>query len=358
MKYSVEKHSGESAYLQLYRQLRQDIVSGLLPPGTKLPSKRSFAEELGVSVITVEHALALLCDEGYALSRPRSGYYVCFGGGATPPPPRARLEDMSVAEGAPPDFPFSLWAKTMRAVLSDYDRRILDRCPSKGCFELRQALAAWLGRSRGLSVDPEQIVIGSGAEYLYGLIVQLLGRARPFALEDPCYGQIRRVYEANGARCLALPMGEDGIGSAALSACEAGVLHVTPYHSYPSGVTASAAKRHEYLAWARERGSMIVEDDYDAEFASPGRRIQTIFSLDPSRVIYLNTFSKLLAPSVRTGFLVLPEALLESYRAKLDFYSCTVPVFDQLVLAEFISAGHLERTINHRRRALLKKTEE
>ena len=350
MNYSIEKHSGESAYLQLFRQLRRDIVSGLLPTGTKLPSKRSFAEELGISVITVEHALALLCDEGYVLARPRSGFYVCFGGAAAPPAPRARLEDMSVREGAPPDFPFSLWAKTMRAVLSDYDRRILDRCPSKGCYDLRLALSAWLGRSRGLSVSPEQIVVGSGAEYLYGLIVQLLGRERPFALEDPCYGQIRRVYEANGARCLALPMGEDGIESAALAGCEAGVLHVTPYHSYPSGVTASAAKRHEYLAWAGAHGSMIVEDDYDAAFAAPGRRIQTIFSLDPARVIYLNTFSKLLAPSVRTGFLVLPEGLLEAYRARLDFYSCTVPVFDQLVLAEFINAGHMERYLNRRRR--------
>ena len=350
MNYSIEKHSGESAYLQLFRQLRRDIVSGLLPTGTKLPSKRSFAEELGISVITVEHALALLCDEGYVLARPRSGFYVCFGGAAAPPAPRARLEDMSVREGAPPDFPFSLWAKTMRAVLSDYDRRILDRCPSKGCYDLRLALSAWLGRSRGLSVSPEQIVVGSGAEYLYGLIVQLLGRERPFALEDPCYGQIRRVYEANGARCLALPMGEDGIESAALAGCEAGVLHVTPYHSYPSGVTASAAKRHEYLAWAEAHGSMIVEDDYDAAFAAPGRRIQTIFSLDPARVIYLNTFSKLLAPSVRTGFLVLPEGLLEAYRARLDFYSCTVPVYDQLVLAAFINAGHMERYLNRRRR--------
>ena len=201
-----------------------------------------------------------------------------------------------------------------------------------------------------MTLDPEQIVVGAGAEYLYGLIVQLLGRERPFALEDPCYAQIRRVYEANGASCTPLPMGEDGIQSAALARCGAGVLHVTPYHSYPSGVTASAAKRHEYVAWARERGSLIVEDDYDAVFAAPTRRIQTIYSLDPERVIYLNTFSKLLAPSVRTGFLVLPERLLEDYRAKLDSFSCTVPVFDQLVLAEFINAGHMERYISRRRR--------
>ena len=351
MKYQIQKHSGESAYLQLYRELRSDIVSGALPTGTKLPSKRSLAEELGISVITVEHALALLCDEGYLLSRPRSGFVVSFGGEpAAPPPRRARLEDMRVGEGAPPDFPFSLWAKTMRAVLSDYDRHILDRCPGSGCLPLRQALSAWLGRSRGLTVDPEQIVVGAGAEYLYGLIVQLLGRERPFALEDPSYEQIRRVYAANGARCELLPLGADGIESAALAACAAGVLHVTPYHSYPSGVTASAPKRHEYVAWARERGSVIVEDDYDAAFASPTRRIQTIFSLDGERVIYLNTFSKLLAPSVRTGFLVLPPALAREFRSRLDFYSCTVPVFDQLVLAEFINAGHMERYLNRRRR--------
>ncbi len=350
MKYHIQKSSGESAYLQLYRQLREDIVSGLLPLGAKLPSKRQLAEELGLSVITVEHALSLLCDEGYAEGRPRSGTYVSFGGGQRPPSPPARLEEMSLGEGAPADFPFSLWARTMRSVLSDYDRRILNRCPSKGCVELREALAGYLGRSRGLSVAPEQIVIGAGAEYLYGLLVQLLGRARPFALEDPCYEKIRRVYEANGARCLPLPMGEDGIESAALAGCDAGVLHVTPYHSYPSGVTASAAKRHEYLAWARAHGSVIVEDDYDAEFASPTRQIQTIFSLDGERVIYLNTFSKLLAPSVRTGFLVLPETLAAEYQARMDFYACTVPVFDQLVLAEFINAGHMERYLNRRRR--------
>lgn len=356
MHYTIQKQGEEPAYLQLCRQLRADIVSGRLPTGTKLPSKRSLAEALGISVITVEHALALLCDEGCVESRPRSGFYVCAGGGV-PPLPRARLEDMSLGEGAPPDFPFSLWAKTMRAVLTAYDRRILNRCPSRGCFELRQALAAWLGRSRGLSVSPEQLVVGSGAEYLYGLIVQLIGRARPFALEDPCYGQIRRVYEANGARCVLLPMGEDGIEAAALDGCDAGVLHVTPYHSYPSGVTASAVKRHAYAAWAGEHGSVIVEDDYDAAFASPTRQIQTICSLAPERVIYLNTFSKLLAPSVRTGFLVLPEGLLPRYRERLDFYACTVPVFDQLVLAEFINAGHMERFINRRRRAM-RKTEE
>ena len=348
--YHIQKQAREPAYLQLYRQLRRDIVAGLLPLGARLPSKRQLADDLGLSVITTEHALALLCDEGYAQARPRSGVYVSFGGEGRPALPRASLEDMSLGAGAPEDFPFSLWARTMRAVLSDYDRRILDRCPSKGCRELREVLAAYLGRGRGLSVSPDQIVIGAGAEHLYGLLVQLIGRDRPFALEDPCYEQIPRVYKANGARCLRLPMGEDGIDSGALAACDAGVLHVTPFHSYPSGITASAAKRHEYAAWAQARGSAIVEDDYDAEFASPTGRIETIFSLAPERTIYLNSFSKLLAPSVRTAFLVLPEALLPAYRERLDFYSCTVPVYEQLVLARFIDEGHMERYIERRRR--------
>ena len=357
MKYSVKKHNGESAYLQLYKQLRQDIVSGLLPSGTRLPSKRLLAEELAISVITVEHAYALLVDEGYAESRPRSGYYAAFGGlGSAAIPRRAALEEMRAeAAGHTEDFPFSVLAKTMRTVLADYDRRILVKSPNAGCLELRDAISGYLARSRGLDVGPEQIIIGSGAEYLYGLVVQLLGRDRLFALEDPCYEKIRRVYEANGARCELLTMGEDGILSRELDACRAGVLHVTPFHSYPSGVTASAAKRHEYAAWAREHGAFIVEDDYDAEFASLTRQIETIYSLAPERVLYVNTFSKILAPSMRTGFLVLPEPLREEYARKLDFYSCTVPVFDQYVLAEFINAGHLERYINRRRRKLREK---
>lgn len=358
MQLTIDRQSAESAYMQLYRLLREQIVSGTLPRGSRLPSKRGLAEETGLSLITVEHALNLLCEEGYAEARPRSGIYAAFGESAPPPPPRAALEDMSAGDAAPEDFPFSVWSRTMRAVLADYDRRVLARSPSCGCTELRVALAGYLARSRGLSVNPEQIVVGAGAEYLYGLVVQLLGRERLYALEDPCYERIRRVYEANGARCELLKMGEDGILPEALSDSRAGVLHVTPFHSYPSGVTASAARRHDYALWAQSRGAYIVEDDYDAEFASLRRQIETICSLAPERVLYINTFSKVLAPSVRVGFLVLPEPLLDLYRERLGFYSCTVPVFDQLVLAEFIAQGHLERYINRRKRKLQKKRSE
>lgn len=349
MKYRIDRSSGESAYWQLYRQLRQDILDGLLPEGSRLPSKRQLAAELGLSLITVEHALSLLVDEGCAVARERSGLFVSFGGqGAAAP--RARLEDMSLPASIPADFPFSVLARIMRRVLSDYGERILMRSPNPGCGELRTEIAAYLARSRGLVVPPEQIIVGSGAEYLYSLVIQLLGRERLYGREEPCYDTIRRIYELSGAHCDGLAMGEDGIEPQALESSRASVLHVTPYQSYPSGVSASAARRREYVLWARERGAYIVEDDYGAELAVSARQVETVFSLAPERVIYLNSFSKTIAPSMRMGYMVLPAALLPIFKEKLGFYSCAVPVFEQLVVAEFIRSGELERTINRRRR--------
>ncbi len=358
MKYRIEHTASESAYLQLYRQLRQDIVSGAAAYGTRLPSKRMLAGELGVSLVTVEHAYALLCDEGYVEARERSGYFTCFGGspGRELPPPA--LPVSGSFEAPPEDFPFSVLARTMRRVLSDYDRRILLRSPGPGTPELRAAISAYIARTRGLTVPPERIIVGAGAEYLYSLIAQLFGRETVFALEQPCYRRIRQVYEANGIRCVALPMGEDGIVSPALSACTAGVLHVTPFESFPSRITASATKRHEYAAWAREHGSWLVEDDYASEFASVTKQIDTICSLAPERVLYLNSFSRSFAPSMRTAFLVLPEGLVGPYRDRLGFYSCTVPVFEQYVLAEFIASGELERYVNRRRRKIRQQKRE
>lgn len=354
MKYFVDKSLKDSAYMQLYRQLRRDIISGELKRGSRLPSKRLLAGELGLSLVTVEHAYALLVDEGYAEARERSGYFAAFGGVPRQEKPLPPVELEQAPGDVPEDFPFSALAKTMRRVLTEYDRRILIKSPGSGCVELRSAIAAYLERSRGLLVSPDQIVIGSGAEYLYSMIVQLLGRDTLFAHEMPCYNRITQVYEANGAACLPLPMGEDGIISSALQSCRAGVLHVTPFNSYPSCVTASASKRHEYAAWAAERDSFIVEDDYDSEFSSVTKHIDTIFSLAPENTIYLNTFTRTLVPSIRTAYMVLPRRLLEQYQQKLGFYSCTVPVFEQFVLAEYINSGELERYINRRRRKMRK----
>lgn len=362
MKYHIDQTKNTSAYMQLYLQLREDIINGVYAYGTKLPSKRTLAKESEVSVITVEHTYAILCDEGYIESRQRSGYFVIY-----------RENDfLSVAENShiqpthmpnthhntDSEFPFSVLAKTMRKILLDYGDNILEKSPNRGCLELRTALSSYLARSNGIQVKPEQIIIGSGAEYLYNLIVQLLGNERTFALEKPSYDKIRQVYNACGVQYDMLKLGKDGIISTELERTSATVLHITPFNSFPSNITASASKKTEYIKWVQKKNGYIVEDNYDSELTISRKAEDPIFSLAPAgTVIYLNTFSKTIAPSIRVGYMVLPENLLENFESKLGFYSCTVPVFEQYVLAELINNGDFERHINRVRRTRRRKRE-
>lgn len=370
----------DPAYLQLYRQLRQDITAGIFTYGEKIPSKRNLSDRTGSSVVTVAHALLLLEEEGYIESRQRSGCYVCYReGDAFPVGDKAAESDDSgkssqhqqeailhtpeesaLAEGAArenpsgeirPDFSFAAYARTVRRVLSEYGEKIMEKCPGAGLWELRSAIAAYLARSRDIVVTPEQIIVGSGSEYLYGLVVQMLGRKRIFALEKPSYSQIRAVYEANGVQCRMLQLGRDGILSRELHSTQASVLHVTPFHSYPSGVTASASKRGEYIRWAAAGDRYIVEDDFDSEFSMSGRAESTLFSLEPRRsVIYMNTFSQTISSSVRIGYMVLPAEKAQQLSDRIGFYTCSVPVFDQYVLMSFLNSGEFERHINRVRR--------
>ena len=360
MKYKIDKTEHSPAYLQLYRQIRDDITRQIFRFGDKMPSKRMIAEDTGVSVITAEHAYELLLDEGYLESRERSGYYVVYRETDVFPvadenrrerrkPGNSDRRWMSTEERE--DFPFPGYARIMRRVITEYGERIMVKSPNLGLPELRRAIADYLARSRGILVGSEQIVIGSGAEYLYSLIVQILGRNVIYGLESPSYAKIAKVYQANGATCEFLPLGEEGILSEALSRTSAGVLHVTPFNSYPTGITASASKRHEYVHWAETRNTVIVEDDFDSEFSGLTKAEDTLFSLEPEKtVIYMNTFSKSIAPSIRAGYMVLPEKRVSEFLEKISFYSCTVPVFDQYVLAECISGGEFERHINRVRR--------
>ena len=357
MNYQIDKNSPKSAYLQLYEQLRRDIVNGVYRAGDKLPSKRLLSEEADVSVITVEHAYAILSDEGYVESRERSGYFVIyrqddFFSPADDAQEKTHAPRFGAHMPVGEDFPFSQFARTMRRVLSEYGERILLKSPNQGCPEIRKAISAYLARSRGMRVRPEQIVIGSGAEYLYSLIVQLLGKERTFAIESPSYEKIRSVYEANGVTLEMLKMGKDGIRSEELAKARATVLHVTPFNSYPSHVTVGASKKNEYLSFAKSRGGFVIEDNYDSELTVSSKHEDTLFSLsDSDSVLYLNTFSQTVAPGIRVGYLVLPPSLLPIFHEKLGFYSCTVPVFEQYVLAEWIESGDFERHINRIRRA-------
>ncbi|MBR5109198.1 MAG: PLP-dependent aminotransferase family protein [Clostridia bacterium] len=348
------------AYLQLYEKIRDKITQGVWEYGERLPSRRETAREDGLSAITVEHSYELLCQEGYIESRPRSGYYVIYrpldGFAQVSPRPLRPAAPAGYASDRENSFPFSVLARTMRRVMTEYGETLLNKSPNTGCDALRQAISRYLARNRGMAAAPEQIVIGSGAEYLYGLVVEMLGRGKVYAIESPSYEKIEQVYRAKGVACDLLPLEHDGIRSAALSATRASVLHITPYRSFPSGVTASASKRREYIHWAEDNDRFIVEDDFESEFSLLRKPEETVFSRSKKEnVIYLNTFSRTVSPSIRVGYMVLPPRLIPLFAAAVGFYSCTVPAFEQYVLAQLMDNGDFERHINRIRRMERKK---
>lgn len=359
MKYIIDKEK-RPVYMQLYNQIRDDIVNRIYPYNSKLPSKRSLAEETGVSTITVEHAYSLLCDEGYVESRERSGFIVIFrssdGFVSSSVPPRT-IHSLQHFTNEYPEFPLSVLSKTIRRILTEHGELLLLKSPNLGCTELRESIRRYLARNRGIKVDTEQIIIGSGSEYLYGLIIELLGRNKIFAIEAPSYKKIEQVYKSAEIKYESLPLTPSGIDSNALFSTRADILHTTPYRSYPSGVTATASKRHEYIHWASEDQRYIIEDDYESEFSISTKPTETLFALSENdNVIYLNTFSQTISPSLRIGYMVIPKHLVNTYNEKLGFYSCTVPTFMQYVLTEIINNGDFERHINRVRRRLRKNT--
>ena len=257
-----------------------------------------------------------------------------------------------------PTFSISILSKTMRKVLTDYGETILEKSPNAGGIQLRSAIRQYLARNRGIQVEIGQIVIGSGAEYLYRLIVELLGRSRVYGIESPSYDKIEQIYRAADVDYELLPLSADGIDSGALAATRADVLHTTPYRSFPTGVTATASKRYEYIRWSGYGERFIVESDYGSEFSVSSQPMETLFVLsDFDNVIYLNTFSRTISPSMRIGYMVLPKQLVNQFQDRLGFYSCTVPTFDQLVLTELINNGDFERHINRVRRAKRRELE-
>lgn len=356
MKYRInpEQHP---VYLQIYKLIRDDIIAGVYPLASKLPSKRLLCEELGVSTVTVEHAYELLCEEGYAKSRERSGFFVIFnksdGFAATVEQQHTSHTFRTSDKRDYPDFPYSVLRKTMRMVLTEYADVLLEKSQNSGCTELREAIKRYLIRNRGMNVESEQIIIGSGSEYLYGLIIELLGRGRIYGIESPSYKKIEQVYAAAEVSYDSLPLSHDGIDSEALNRSGATVLHTTPYRSFPTGITASANKRHEYIRWASRGERIIIEDDFESEFSVSSKPEDTLFALSVNEnVIYMNTFSKTISPALRVGYMVLPKPLVKEFNEKLGFYSCTVPTFEQYVIAELINSGNFERHINRVRRKL------
>lgn len=340
-------------YFEIYKDIKNKILTQEYVAGEKLPSKRNMANKWGCSVITIENAYALLADEGYIVSKERSGYFVCaidmmFHEKKVKNVPFEYLDEKVLTERGK-NLEHSLWFKTIRKVISEKGDELFAKSPNMGCNILRNAIANYLRHYRGMIAPPDRIVIGSGAEQLYEIVVKLLGREKIYGIENPSYSQIEAVYTGAGTIIKKLKMGKDGIETEELNKNIIDVLHVTPFRSYPTDVTTSILKKYEYLRWSGKE-KYIVEDDFNSEFFKPGQPIETLYSLDSERVIYINTFSKSLSSSMRVGYMILPESLLPVYEEKLGIFSCSVPVLDQYVLAEYISSGNFERHLNRVRR--------
>ena len=354
--YELKKSPGVPLYEALYRSIRGDILSGALSPGEKLPSKRALAQNLEVSKITVEAAYNQLLSEGYISSREKVGYFVeKVGHHALPQTgeipkqqssPREYLLDLT--SNGTEQFPFSVWSRLQREVMLDYGEKLLLPLPNQGIPELRQAIADHLAAFRGMHVDPDNILIGAGTDFLYNLLIQLLGRDKTYAVEEPGYSKIRKIYAAGGVVCVSASMDSQGVVPDSLDTAQ--VLHCSPSHHFPTGLVTTVSRRMELLNWAKQ-GKWIIEDDYDSEFRFDAHPKPALQALDRAgRVIYMNTFSKSLAPSIRISYMVLPTGLMAEFRRRLGFYSCTVPSFEQYTLARFLSRGHFEKHINRMRK--------
>ncbi len=375
--YDFSKRGKLTLYEYLYRCLKEDILEGRITAGEKLPSKRELASTYGVSVKTVENAYAQLLTEGYVEAEEKRGYFAAkvehgghgfaaahsfeaaqgaFSGAGLSGEARYAEQkwfaDFTSSNTVYEKFPFSQWSKVMRETLSYREEELLRTAPFQGVKELREEIAAYLYRNRGMQVSSDCILIGAGTEYLYGRLLELLPADSIYAAEDPGYRKITKLYEGHGAPFRYVPVDGEGICVDALRESGASVVHVSPGYHFPLGFVMPVGRRQELLAWAREASERyIIEDDYDCELRYFGHPAPAIQSMDINhRVIYFNTFSKMLAPSLRVSYMVLPPKLMDRYVQKMNYYSNTVSSFEQYAVASFLQQGFFERHVNRMRK--------
>ncbi len=366
--YDLSKRGTITIYEYLYQCIKRDILDGILHTKEKLPSKRELAKHHQISLKTVENTYEQLLTEGYIYSEEKKGYFVMPLGNDTESNKRILssqthmpfsvyqgdiknvpcFADFTSNQAAIARFPFDSWAKIMRNILSERKTDLLKTVPFQGIYELREAIARYLYGFRGMQVSPDQIIIGAGTEYLYGRLIQLLGRGHVYAVEDPGYQKIMKIYRANDIAWEYIDVDENGMQIDKLYTSQASVVHVSPGHHFPTGCIMPIGRRRQLLEWAeQDRERYIIEDDYDSEFRFSRMPVSAIQSLNHNhRVIYMNTFSKTLAPSIRISYMVLPRKLMERYISTMNFYSCTVSAFEQYTMAAFMNQGYFERHIH------------
>lgn len=367
----IDKGLNTPLYMQIYRQIKTQIISGELEDGSTLPSIRTLAKTLLVARNTVESAYQQLCSEGYVLGKIGSGYKVqkietksdiklsSSRLDFAEKDDQERVHEQGVSHIAKynfqygrldiSNFPLRIWRRLLnQALLSDEVAHITAYNERKGDLRLRIQIMKYLDESRGVVCKPEQIILCSGAMSCLSLTCQLLMNDIDIAaVEDPCYDSARDILINYGFHVAPIQLQKDGIHLEQLKATHAKILYTTPSHQFPTGVVMPINKRLKLLKWAEKSNAYIIEDDYDSELRYNSRPIPSIRSLDKKdRVIYINSFSKVLSPSLRMGFLVLPEELLDKYQSNFSQYNCSVSWLNQKVMYHFMQQGHWTRLLN------------
>lgn len=361
--------NGKCLYEQIYEYIRQEIQTGKLKYGERLPSTRTLAEHLQVARSTVELAYAQLMSEGYIESRPYKGYFVSkveelFQFSETGDKERIVREkkeeqtlpeilyDFSPTKIDMSRFPFSVWKKITKNILSDSNARLFSQGDVQGDKELRETIAKYLHSSRGVDCRAEQIVVGAGNDYLLMLLEKILGERQSIAMENPTYLRACKIFRSFSYDITTVDVDDNGMKVTALKETDAKLVYVMPSRQYPTGAVMPIGRRNELLKWAnQEDGRYLIEDDYDSEFRYKGKPIPSLQASDKrGKVIYIGTFSKSIAPAIRVSYMVLPDSLLERYKENCYFYSATVSRIDQKILDEFIREGYFERYLNKMRK--------
>ncbi|MCK4868750.1 MAG: PLP-dependent aminotransferase family protein, partial [Alphaproteobacteria bacterium] len=373
---SLDPDSTAPLYRQLHGALRDAILGGRLTPGERLPSSRAMSKHLGCSRNSVTEAYDLLTAEGYLEGRVGAGSFVSrafaegwvrdrpgmlHGHSDAGPPRLSRVGEVLLEMGAgsleesddprqdpigpdPSAFPFDIWARALARAWRRPSPDQAFRGDPMGYWPLREAVADYLRKVRALDCGADQVMITSGAQHALDLIARLLlNPGDSVWMEDPSYRGARAALAAAGAHAIPVPVDGDGFDAARAAdiAPDARAAMVTPSHQFPLGVTMSLARRMKLLEWAAAGEHWIVEDDYDSEFRYTGRPIPALQGLDRARrVIYVGTFSKAMFPGLRLGYLVLPPALVEAFRAARMLLDGHTAMIGQLALAEFIADGH------------------
>lgn len=364
----LDTGSERTLYEQIYEYVKSEIQKGELRCGDRLPSTRILARQLDISRSTAQLAYEQLLSEGYIEAVPCKGYFVCQMEelyhlehetvsirNAEEQKNRQWKYDFSPNGIDLDHFPYPAWRKLSREVMQDDQRDLFHLGDAKGEAELRAVISEYLHQARGVQVQPEQIIVGAGNDYLLMLLSRMLGNEHRIAMESPTYRHAWDIFQRLGYDCCTVSMDRSGMNVEELRESGADIAYVMPSHQYPLGIVMPIKRRQELLQWASEKeGRYIIEDDYDSEFRYIGKPIPALQGIDShQKVIYIGTFSKSIAPAIRVSYLVLPAELLDAYERVGRCFSSTVSRIDQKMLKLFMERGYYERHLN-KMRALYK----